>query len=145
MKLPPLPGPLAALLRTLPEGPPALAFCTLLNLALGRWLPLEPLAPLDGRRLRLELSDAGVGFDFMLREGRFRPCPKGGEPALRIRSGLADYLDLLFRRVDPDTLFFKRRLELVGDTALALQVKNTLDAIDWPPHFDWPPRFGPLK
>ncbi|SES73824.1 ubiquinone anaerobic biosynthesis accessory factor UbiT [Thorsellia anophelis] len=32
--------------------------------------------------------------------------------------------------VDADTLFFQRRLRIEGDTEFALEVKNTLDAID---------------
>jgi len=35
------------------------------------------------------------------------------------------------RREDPDTLFFTRRLVLEGDTALGLEIKNTLDALGW--------------
>ena len=38
----------------------------------------------------------------------------------------------LIREADPDTLFFNRRLVVEGDTEIALLVKNTLDAIDWP-------------
>ena len=41
-----------------------------------------------------------------------------------------DFLLLLARREDPDTLFFSRRLVSEGDTELGLIVKNLLDALD---------------
>ncbi|MGB7997639.1 MAG: SCP2 sterol-binding domain-containing protein, partial [Photobacterium halotolerans] len=34
------------------------------------------------------------------------------------------------RKVDPDTLFFQRRLTMQGDTELGLAVKNLLDSLD---------------
>jgi len=44
----------------------------------------------------------------------------------------ADASDLLIaaRKQDPDTLFFKRRLVIEGDTELGLYVKNLMDAIE---------------
>jgi predicted lipid carrier protein YhbT len=41
-----------------------------------------------------------------------------------------DFLMLMSRREDSDTLFFLRRLEREGDTALALGVRNLLDGLD---------------
>jgi predicted lipid carrier protein YhbT len=38
---------------------------------------------------------------------------------------------LATRRVDPDTLFFQRRIRVEGDTELGLGVKNTMDGMDW--------------
>jgi predicted lipid carrier protein YhbT len=60
-------------------------------------------------------------------------CPAGlGAPDVTMRASLADYLALALRREDPDTLFFTRRLVLEGDTALALEIKNALDALGRP-------------
>ena len=42
-----------------------------------------------------------------------------------------DFLLMLTRKEDPDTLFFQRRLSIQGDTGLGLSVKNFLDSIDW--------------
>ncbi len=41
-----------------------------------------------------------------------------------------DFIALLLREIDPDTLFFQRRLKLQGNTELGLGVKNLLDGID---------------
>jgi predicted lipid carrier protein YhbT len=34
------------------------------------------------------------------------------------------------QEVDPDTLFFQRKLKINGDTELAHHVKNTIDTLD---------------
>lgn len=41
-----------------------------------------------------------------------------------------DLLLIAGRKQDPDTLFFKRRLVIEGDTELGLEIKNLIDAID---------------
>lgn len=38
-----------------------------------------------------------------------------------------DFLRLIIGTLDPDTLFFRRRLTISGDTVLALRLKNFLD------------------
>ncbi|RUO36387.1 ubiquinone anaerobic biosynthesis accessory factor UbiT [Aliidiomarina sanyensis] len=37
---------------------------------------------------------------------------------------------LITQQVDPDTLFFRRRLRMTGDTELGLHVKNLLDTVE---------------
>ena len=39
-------------------------------------------------------------------------------------------LQLATQQVDPDTLFFRRKLLVTGDTELGLQLKNLLDTIE---------------
>lgn len=39
-------------------------------------------------------------------------------------------LQLMSRNVDPDTLFFQRKLLVTGDTELGLEIKNFLDDMD---------------
>ena len=65
-------------------------------------------------------------------------------PGLKLLGRLPEWppaqaLALALRREDPDTLFFKRRLVMTGDTDLGLVVKNALDAIDWS-RLPWPLR-----
>jgi len=57
-------------------------------------------------------------------------APDGGAPGLTISASARDFLLLLSRREDPDSLFFSRRLVSEGDTELGLTVKNLLDALD---------------
>jgi len=48
-----------------------------------------------------------------------------------VRGSATDLLLLASRLEDADTLFFQRRLQLVGDTELGLQVRNLLDQLPW--------------
>jgi len=134
MKLPDftLPPRIARLGQRLPQLPPTLALVGTLNLALGRVLPREPLAPLLGKRLAIHVSDAGLSLHFTFGERGFRPSFGGAAADLTITARVRDFLALLTREEDADTLFFKRRLQMEGETELGLLVKNTLDAIELP-------------
>ncbi len=119
-------------MRLLPAYPGSLAFASGLNLALKDNIPEDVRQLLDGRKLRIAVSDAGVAFDFEWRDGRFRACQRIAVPELTISACAHDFLLLAQRKEDPDTLFFSRRLVTEGDTELGLLVKNTLDAIELP-------------
>lgn len=116
----------------LPQLPPTLALVAALNLALGRWLPREPLAPLVGKRFAIRVTDAGLVLRFALAEGGFRPSFDAAAADLTISARTRDFLTLLAREEDADALFFSRRLLMEGDTELGLLLKNTLDAVEWP-------------
>ncbi len=133
LRVPPFTAPpaLARVLARLPQRPPAMLLSMALNLALGRILPREALAPLNGRQLRLRVSDAGLRLDFSLTPAGFSATAPASKPDLVISASARDYLALALREEDADTLFFSRRLRMEGDTELGLLVKNTLDAVDW--------------
>lgn len=116
----------------LPQWPPTLALVTALNLALGRIIPREPLAPLVGKRFTLRIQDAGLSLAFAYGTHGFRPRFDAAPPDLAIRARARDFLALLLREEDADTLFFNRRLLMEGDTDLGLLVKNTLDSVELP-------------
>lgn len=116
----------------LPQLPPTLLLVGALNLALGRILPRDPLQPLIGKRLLIAVTDAGLNLRFTLTLSGFVPSRERCEPDLRISAAARDFLALLLREEDPDTLFFSRRLLMEGDTDLGLLVKNTLDAVELP-------------
>ncbi|MTV41293.1 ubiquinone anaerobic biosynthesis accessory factor UbiT [Duganella radicis] len=130
--LPPL---LAALGRRLPAYPGSLLCVAALNLVLRPHLPDDVRAGLEGRHLRLRVTDAGVAFDFRWHGQGFEalaPGSSSGQPALELGASARDLLALARRESDPDTLFFSRRLSMEGDTELGLLVKNSLDAIEAP-------------
>ncbi|MEN9455762.1 MAG: hypothetical protein RL210_1281 [Pseudomonadota bacterium] len=145
MKLPDftLPTPLTRIGGRLPQLPPTLFLTTTLNLALDRVLPREPLQPLAGKRLMIHVRDAGLSLRFTMGRRHFHPCFDSRTPDLTITARARDFLALLAREEDADTLFFSRRLLMEGDTELGLLVKNTLDAVELP-DIDWarlaPPR-----
>jgi predicted lipid carrier protein YhbT len=138
-----LPAPLARFGHKLPQLPPTLALVTGLNLALGRLIPREPLEMLIGKRFVIRVKDAGMTLRFAYGERGFRPVFDAAPADLTISARARDFIALLAREEDPDTLFFNRRLLMEGDTDLGLLVKNTLDGIDLP-RFD-PARLAPAE
>lgn len=127
-----LPAVLARFGPRLPQLPPTLVLVAALNAALGRLLPREPLEALIGRRVTIKVQDAGMSLRFAYGERGFRPSFDTTPADVTMSARARDFLALLLREEDPDTLFFSRRLLLEGDTELGLLVKNTLDGIDLP-------------
>lgn len=128
-----VPKPLANMVSRLPQQPPTQVLTLVLNLALGRILPRDTLAPLTGRHLQMRVLDAGLTLDFTLSEKGFHrvKAARDIKPDLILSATTRDFMALALREEDPDTLFFSRRLRMEGDTDLGLLVKNTLDAVDW--------------
>lgn len=127
-----IPKPVAALFSRLPAYPPALAFVQVLNLALGNTLRSEVMHALRGKIIRIRVQDAGMALDFTLTPRGLIACRQADSIDLTISANAYDFVMLVLRREDPDTLFFKRRLLMEGDTELGLLVKNTLDGLELP-------------
>ena len=123
-----LPDRLVNVVARLPAAPPSLAFSVAANRLL--WPALQTLdwQPLVGRRYAIRVRDLGLCLRFTVTRRGF--APDSGAPELTISATARDFLLLLSRREDPDTLFFRRRLVSEGDTELGLTVKNLLDALD---------------
>lgn len=84
---------------------------------------------LRDRWLRLKVRDLQLEW--------FVTCSNAGlqvaarAPAqVSISGDWSDFLLLASRQEDPDTLFFRRRLLIEGDTELGLEIKNLLDSLD---------------
>ncbi len=85
---------------------------------------------LHNRRVRLEVADLdGGGITLGYWMGRLRLIEAEGE--VTIRGDLSAFTELAKGTTDPDTLFFRRRLTIEGDTELGLAVKNLLDAVEF--------------
>ncbi|WP_310446702.1 SCP2 sterol-binding domain-containing protein [Thiobacillus sp.] len=123
-----LPPQLVNLVARLPAAPPSLAFSAAANRLL--WPALKTLdwQALVGRRYTIRVKDLGLSLRFTVTQNGFKP--DNGAPDLTISATARDFMLLLARREDPDTLFFSRRLVSEGDTELGLIVKNLLDALD---------------
>lgn len=127
-----MPTSLSHLVARLPVTPPSLAFSLVANRLL--WPELKTLdwQPLVGRRYVIRVKDLGISLHLTVTRNGFAPdrSSAGGAPDLTISATARDFVLLLGRREDPDTLFFSRRLVSEGDTELGLIVKNLLDALD---------------
>jgi predicted lipid carrier protein YhbT len=89
---------------------------------------------LAGRKVVIEVTD--FGFLFMLqlidKSINVSSCCEEvvAEPDLWLKANSVDFFLLCSAQVDPDTLFFQRRLSMIGDTELGLYLKNFLDSFD---------------
>lgn len=127
-----LPDALATLLSRLPAYPGSLVLVGALNQLLWPQLPADVRQCLEGKKVRIRVSDARLAFDFMGTGQRFAACRPHDNADLTISANAQDFVRLARREEDPDTLFFNRRLSMEGDTELGLVVKNTIDALEWP-------------
>ena len=128
-----LPEFLGRIGRALPQWPHSAALATALNTALvGGVLRRDALQNIDGRVVRIAVTDGGSTATITYLNGRFRPAATHAQADVTFQAPMSAYLQLMLRQEDPDTLFFNRRLQIEGDTELGLAVKNMLDGIELP-------------
>ena len=127
-----LPPFAAGIGRRLPVLPPRFALVKTLNLMLERGLLPADMALFNGRKFEIDVLDAGIRVRFSADAEKFTDAPFDGAPDLRLAANAVDFLRMMLREEDPDTLFFKRKLHIEGDTELGLITKNLLDSVEWP-------------
>ena len=92
----------------------------------------EELDFLEGRWVELSISDIGGHWFITFAQGALKVSHQPSNQADVCFSGkLNDFVLMMGRREDSDTLFFQRRLVIEGDTELGLEVKNLIDNIDF--------------
>ncbi|AJE14297.1 MULTISPECIES: ubiquinone anaerobic biosynthesis accessory factor UbiT [Stutzerimonas] len=84
---------------------------------------------LDARWMKLEVCDLGLAWCLTCANGRLR-IAEHAPVEVSIRGNWREFLLLASRQEDPDTLFFRRRLIIEGDTELGLAIKNLIDSLD---------------
>ncbi len=125
------PQPLARLITKLPSTPPSFVFTQVLSLMLHEVIIRGDLKAMCGKHVAIYVIDTGVKLHFTVHLDGFTHIVSKGLPDLSISATLHDFYLLAMRKEDPDTLFFKRRLVIEGDTELGLVAKNTLDGMDF--------------
>lgn len=131
-------NPLFAIASRLPRPPgietaPSRLFAPLFNhWARGQSL-VESLATLEGKRVRIQMTDAPLRLQWIIASGRLTAADARAPAHVTLRGRLRDFWRLATRAEDPDTLFFERRLAVEGETETGLAIKNALDALEW----DW--------
>lgn len=128
LKFPAVPPFVKSIVERLPLTPPSLVFSMAANRLLWPVLGEPDRQQLAGRHYAVRIMDAGLSVRFALTARGF--SADSSKPDVTFSATARDFLLLLSRREDPDTLFFSRRLVIEGDTELGLTVKNLLDAID---------------
>ncbi|UNG19649.1 ubiquinone anaerobic biosynthesis accessory factor UbiT [Stutzerimonas zhaodongensis] len=94
----------------------------------------EPLAEdafeaLEGHWMRLEVVDLKLAWCLSCDRQKLRIAEQA-PVQVTIRGNWREFLLLASRQEDPDTLFFRRRLVIEGDTELGLAIKNLIDSLD---------------
>ncbi|WP_196138046.1 SCP2 domain-containing protein [Aliikangiella sp. G2MR2-5] len=86
---------------------------------------------LDNRLLKIVILDADLQIGLTTSQQKirctfFRKVDKEAADAT-LSIDTSNAIKLIQQKVDPDTLFFQRKLKISGDTELAHHVKNTID------------------
>lgn len=105
----------------------------LVNSAFGEQIGDGDFDFLSGKVLQVEIIDASLFVGLSFADGRiscqhFSRYSHTADVTLSVESENA--IQLIQQEVDPDTLFFQRKLKINGDTELAHHVKNTIDTLD---------------
>jgi predicted lipid carrier protein YhbT len=127
---PVLPAPLSLPLKIIPAFLHSGALAVTLNRILKSELESGDLDFLDGRSVSIRVHDAAVAYRLTLSGNRLKAYGGKSKCDLSIQANLYDFLTLVSRQDDPDTLVFQRRLVMEGDTELGLSLKNYLDGMD---------------
>ena len=127
----PLPERLAAPLRHVPEPLLRQGSRQLIEHVLAAPLEEGRLDEFAGRRLGVEVADLGLRWVVAIHGRRVEVLGPGAEAEATVRGSATDLLLLAGRIEDADTLFFHRRLQLMGDVELGLAMRNLLDQLPW--------------
>ena len=111
-----LPKWMAKIGTKLPGKPPRFVLVSVLNTMLKKGLLPADMELFAGRKFEIEVLDDNFS----------------GTPDLRLAANGIDFMRMMMREEDPDTLFFNRKLQIEGDTELGLITKNLLDSVEWP-------------
>lgn len=117
---------LERMLSCMPSLPASTAFVSVLNDTLLHALPESACILLEGRTLQVGVTDTGVRFDFVLRNGRFEALPDPAEAGLKISATFNDFYSMISGKTSSDTLFYGHRLLLNGDLDIGFAVKDLL-------------------
>lgn len=113
-----------------PKGPQILLANHLLNRLFSEQIEDGDMDFMKGKSLQIYVRDLDMSWCISFDGIQASAQPGAIDSDVRISAGVAEYLKLLSRAEDPDTLFFQRKLVIEGDTELALTVKNMLDGFD---------------
>lgn len=86
---------------------------------------------LEERWLQVKVTDLAFSYAITVEEEKLIVAPAQQQADVTFAGNSQDLLLVAARKQDPDTLFFRRKLAISGDTELGLAIKNLMDSIDW--------------
>lgn len=120
---------LLPLVRRVPFAVQRLALQQALNRCLVEPLRDGEFEVLRGRWLCLRIADLRLSWYLTLNRQGLR-IAEHATADVSIMGNWREFVLLASRQEDPDTLFFRRRLVIEGDTELGLALKNLIDSLD---------------
>jgi len=130
--LPRIPTVFGSVAARLPQYPPAALLSLGLNLFAKGVFPSDDAARLENKVIALRVRDAGLRVILRITRTGYEACATSTQADATVTADARDFLLLAVGNVDPDTLFFDRRLSIEGDTEVGLLVKSALDRIPLP-------------
>lgn len=85
---------------------------------------------LDEKWFKIQVIDFNKSWYFTLKDGQLSLSENQSHCDVCFSGKMNDLVLLAAKKVDPDTLFFRRQLTISGDTELGLQVKNLIDNLE---------------
>ncbi|MFY0663841.1 MAG: SCP2 sterol-binding domain-containing protein [Natronospirillum sp.] len=81
--------------------------------------------------LKVEISDINMHINVTLKQRQIVLSDGSAQPGdVAFTGDLHSFLQLALQLQDPDSLFFRRKLMISGDTALGLTIRNCLDRLE---------------
>lgn len=124
-----LPKPLSLPARLIPASVHSAIITRISNIILSAQIEDDELDFMQSKILHVCVEDIGVTYSMTLANKRLIPGIMNRYD-MKISGTVHDFLLLVSRSEDADTLFFQRRLKMQGDTELGLYLKNFLDGMD---------------
>jgi len=88
---------------------------------------------LEARVLQIEILDTELRIGLSFSRNKIKCVhfdTNAYQSDVTLSINTSDAISLIQQEIDPDTLFFQRKLKIKGDTNLAHHVKNTIDTLD---------------
>ena len=87
----------------------------------------ERLAEIDDKIFFFEATDIRKGFFLHIKAMDIKIVPHmARKPDVTMKGEVKLLIDVFLGKIDADTVFFSRKLEVSGDTAVAIHLKNIL-------------------
>lgn len=124
-------------LRVIPDHIHARFISCIINHLLSGQEVKKRLHELDGKSICINIKDTLNCFYFRIKDNHLLPTSNKNVNVI-ITGESASFWQLATKQEDPDTLFFRRSLNIEGETETGVHIKNIIDSLefDWDAHFD---------
>ncbi|MDV6316323.1 SCP2 domain-containing protein [Idiomarina sp. HP20-50] len=85
---------------------------------------------ISGKVIEIKVKDIDLSLFFTLTDNQIKTLKSQDKYDVQLSADGDALLLLIYGKVDPDTLFFNRKLMVKGNTELGLHLKNFLDTIE---------------